>query len=258
MPAVSEIAAQPLYERTYDALVEHISKTTWRPGSRLPSERALCSSLGVSRLTLRRALFALAQDGLVERSAGRGWLVSTAPVSEPPNELLSFSAMARSRGLRPSADVLRADVRDANLVESEALQVAPGAAVFELERLHRLDGVPIALGRALLPAGRAPWLTEIDFTEASLHDSLESHGISPTRAEYVIEVIDADERTAALLDVPVGLGLLLASGDTFDPDGVPIERGWMAYRPDRYRLRTTLIRRNAGQPPPHVRDDGNP
>ena len=248
------MAAQPLYEQTYDALVAHISRN-WRAGSRLPSERALCSALGVSRLTLRRALLALEADGLVARAAGRGWLVSTPHVSEPPNELLSFSAMARARGLVPSADVLSATVRDATLDESELLQVAPGAPVFDLERLHRLDGLPIALGRALLPLGRAPWLTEGDFERASLHDALEANGIVPTRAEYVIEVIESSERTARLLDVPVGQGLLLASGETFDADGVPIERGWMAYRPDRYRLRTTLVRHgsSASQGGSHAR-----
>jgi GntR family transcriptional regulator len=151
--------------------------------------------------------------------------------------------MARARGLTPSARVLNARVREGTLSEAEVLQIAPGAPVFELERLRLLDEIPIAVNRSLLPLGRAPWLPEIDFTTASLHKSLEAHDIWPTKATYVVEVLDADERLAQLLDVPVGKGLLLATGETFDQSGIAIELGWIANRPDRYRLRTTLVRR---------------
>jgi GntR family transcriptional regulator len=235
---------QPLYERVYTELADRIASGTWRPGSRLPSERSLSASFGVSRLTLRRALLALEQDGLVDRGGKRGWRTASGPMSEPPNELLGFSAMARARGLTPTARVLKAEVREATFNEAEVLRIAPGASVFELERLRLLDAVPIAVHRAILPLARAPWLPTVDFGTASLHDALEEGGVRPTTAHSVIEVLDADERLAELLDVPVGKGLLLASGLTFDQDGLPIESGWIAHRPDRYRLRTTLTRRS--------------
>lgn len=233
---------QPLYERVYSALADRIASGAWRAGSRLPSERALSQSFGVSRLTLRRALLSLERDGIVERGNSRGWHTASGPLSEPPNELLGFSAMARSRGLTPSARVLTHDVRESTLAESEQLRIAPGAAVFELERLRLFDEIPIAVNRAILPLTRAPWLPEVDFTTASLHGTLEEHGIQPSVASYAIEVLDANERLAELLRVPVGKGLLLATGSTFDQSGSPIELGWIAHRPDRYRLRTTLAR----------------
>jgi GntR family transcriptional regulator len=236
-------ARQPLYEQAYDSLAARMAAGAWRAGSRLPSERALSASLGVSRLTVRRALLALERDGLVERGEGRGWRATSSQMSEPPNELLGFSAMARVRGLTPSARVLTTRVREATLGEAEALQIAPGALVFELERLRLLDDVPIAVNRAQLPLSRAPWLPEVDFSTASLHDALEKDGVWPTRADYVVEVIDADAWLAQLLEVPVGKGLLVARGETYDQRGFPIELGWIAHRPDRYRLRTTLVRR---------------
>lgn len=243
-PRVTADLDQPLYERVYAALADRIASGVWRPGSRLPSERSLSSSLGVSRLTLRRALLALEQDGLVERRESRGWRATSGPISEPPNELLGFSAMARARGLRPTARVLTNHVREATFNEAEQLRIAPGATVFELERLRLFDAVAIAVHRAILPLARAPWLPEVDFTTASLHDALEEGGVRPTTANYVIEVLDADERLAQLLGVPIAKGLLLATGLTFDQNGAPIELGWIAHRPDRYRLRTTLARRS--------------
>ena len=105
-----------------------------------------------------------------------------------------------------------------------------------------MDKVPIAVDHTVLPLAPAPWLPEVDFTRASLHALLEEHGITPMRAEYVVEVRDADERLAELLDVSLGKGLLWARGVTTNQDGRTIERGWITYRPGRYRMRTTLVR----------------
>jgi GntR family transcriptional regulator len=238
-------AAQPRYEQAASAIAGEISSGAWRAGSRLPSERSMSTSLGVSRLTLRRALEMLEQDGLVERADSRGWRVASGPMTEPPNELLGFSAAARARGLTPSSRVLSHETRDATISEAERLRIAPGAPVFDLERLRLFDAVPIAVHRAILPLARAPWLPTVNFDDGSLHDSLEAHGVIATTAEYMIEVFDADARLGKLLDVAVGKGLLLASGITFDQNAVPLELGWIVYRPDRYRLRTTLTRRRS-------------
>jgi DNA-binding GntR family transcriptional regulator len=246
--AATVVVQQPLYEQAYTALSDRIASGEWRPGSRLPAERALADLLGISRLTVRRALFALERDGLVERGASRGWHAASGPMSEPPNELLGFSAMARARGLTPTADVLRQEVREATFSEAEHLRIAPGAPVFDLERLRRFSDIPIAVNRSRLALERVPWITGIDFRTASLHAVLEEAGVKLFRAEFVIEVLDADERLAGFLDVPIGKGLLLSSGLSFDERNTPIEFGWIAHRPDRYRMRTTLNRRTPAAP----------
>lgn len=238
-------ADQPLYEQAHQALAELVASGTYRPGSRLPSERALGQALGVSRLTLRRALESLVALGIVERRASRGWFVAEGPVTGATNELMSFARMARARGLEPTSRVLRAEVRPATLDESEVLRMAPGASIHDLERLRMLDGIPIAVDRSLIPLARAPWLTQTDFAVTSLHASLEQRGIIPTTAEYTIGVADADERLGELLDLPAGKGLLQVTGVTFDQRGVPFELGWAVYRPDRYRMQTTLARAGA-------------
>lgn len=240
----SRAAPQPLYEQVYSHLSEQIASGGYRSGSRLPSERVLQESLHVSRLTVRRALEELRESGLVERAprGSRGWYVASGPLNEPTNQLVSFSAVAQARGLEPTATVLNAGVRGASVDEAEHLQIAPGARLFDLERLRRLDGVVISVERARLPFERMPWIEDVDFSTASLHASLEEHGIVPTTGSFLVEVLDADERLAGLLDVELGKGLLLSQGQTFDQAGRPLELLWIAYRADRYRLRTTVGR----------------
>jgi GntR family transcriptional regulator len=234
-------ARTPLHLEVRDAIAQDIAAGLTAPSERLPSERDLCERLNVSRLTLRKALKLLVEDGLVESAPGRGWFVAGGPVSEPANELLSFTDMARARGFTPSAAVLSTQVRCAALDEAEALMIAPGRELFEIRRLRRLDGAATSIDHSRIPLAVAPWLPEVDFTTTSLYSELRDHGVEPTRANAVVEAVPANAEQARLLEVAIGTPLLSLSQITFAQDGRPIDMGNVTYRGDRYRFRANLL-----------------
>jgi GntR family transcriptional regulator len=211
-------------------------------GSRLPAERELCERLGVSRVTLRRALSHLVDEGVLESSHGRGWYVTTGVLGEPPNVLRSFTQTAAARGLEASARVIEAEVLPATIDEAEALAIAPGADVFHLRRVRLLGGVPIASDHVRLPLELGADLPALDFEAVSLYGSLEERGVVPTRADFSVEATVASPDQAALLGVDPGHPLLVTSQTTFDQRDRPIELATMAYRGDRYRFRASLRR----------------
>src|SRR5699024_7394953 len=128
------------------------------PGERLPGERSLATQLGISRESLRQALKELAADGAVTSSPQRGWFVAVNMVSDPPNELHSFTDLARARGLEPTTQVLSAQQRPAQFEEARRLALAPASPVLDLHRLRSLDGVPVSLDRTVVALGRTPGL----------------------------------------------------------------------------------------------------
>jgi DNA-binding GntR family transcriptional regulator len=230
------------YQRVQEALAEEIERGGRPPGSRLPPERALAEHFGVSRVTLRRALDELVRAGVVVRS-GTGWAVASGAIGEPPNELMSFSEMAASRGLAPSARVLARRVRPATIDEAEALGLAPGAALFELERLRSMDDVPILVDRTRIPLSVAPGIDDVDLSKVSLYDVLEQRfGMRPARARFTVEAVAADPRRARLLGLEPAEPLLRCLQQTEDETGRQIELCEMVYRYDRYRFRATLVR----------------
>jgi GntR family transcriptional regulator len=230
------------YRRVEHALADEIARGGRVAGSRLPPERALAEHFEVSRVTLRRALAELERSGLIARDR-RGWTVAVSRIGEPPNMLMSFSEMAASRGLTPSARVIDHRVRPVTLDEAESFGLAPGAPLFELERLRLMDGVPILIDRSSVPLAFAPGLDQVDFTTASLYVELESrYGLRATRARFAIEAVPADARQASLLDLDVGQPLLRCQQLTEDADGRLMETCEMVYRGDRYRFRATLAR----------------
>lgn len=243
--------AAPLYIKTARLILEQATGGVLRGGAPLPSERSLAAALGVSRVTLRKALATLVEEGVVESAPGRGWFLTTGVLAEPPNALRSFTETAAVRGLAPAARVLETSVREATMTEAEALQVAPGSKLFELRRVRCLDGIAVACDESRVPLALAPGLVAADFSVASLYEELERAGHAPLRADYTVEAAEADETTARYFDLPPGAAVLRTAQTTYAADDRVVEIGVTTYRADRYRFRASLYR-----PPPSRRSRG--
>jgi GntR family transcriptional regulator len=230
-------------EGTHRRLGDEIRRGVFPPGSRLPSERDLSVLLGVSRTTLRHALGVLEADGLVTRSAQRGWFVAPHTFGEPPSTLQSFTEMATARGLRPTARVLVQRLRPASLDEAEKLGIAPAAQVIELQRLRGMDDTPVCVDTVVLVHTRAAALLTIDLNDKSLYQSLELHcSLYVHRSAYSVQAVAADEKLAALLNIDPGAPVLVGREVAYTSDGLPILVGVNHYRGDAYRFEAELYR----------------
>ncbi|MFC4014239.1 GntR family transcriptional regulator [Nonomuraea purpurea] len=228
---------------TYRKLSDALRRGLFPAGGRLPGERDLAGSLGVSRSTLRHALARLAEEGKLERSAQRGWFVARSVVGEPPSTLQSFSEMARARGLTPTSKILLRRARPAGFEEAEQLGIAPAARVLELRRLRSLDGVPVCLDTSVVVLSQAATLAGIDLTDRSLYETLEREcGLRIARSSYTVRADAADEEIARLLQIEPGAPVLVGEEVTYADDGTPILAGRMIYRSDAYRFQADLFR----------------
>jgi DNA-binding GntR family transcriptional regulator len=233
---------EPLWLRAAETIRDQVSEGALRPGSRLPPERDLCRRLEISRVTLRRALLQLVDDGVLRPSHGRGWYVASDERKDWPNSLESFSETAARMGLVATSVVLRAGTAMATLDEAETLGVAPGALLFHLERVRMLDEVPIAIDRSIVPADLAPGLAEVDFRSESLYTALGNAGLILANAETTIEAREADAAIAEHLRVGVGKPILVMHQTVLNPADRPLFASTISYVGDRYRLRTSFAR----------------
>jgi GntR family transcriptional regulator len=224
----------PRYVAIEQALRARIARL--EPGEELPSDAELCEEFGVSRMTARNAVHQLKLEGLVRRVPGRGTFVAERSAHRQAGNLLSFSEEMRRRGLDARSAVVDHVVREAGGDEARRLALDGETAVVALTRVRLSDGAPVALEDAVLPGSVAPALEDVDFTRASLHESLVAAGHVPTAGSGTLEAQPAGPRDAKLLGVRRGAPLLVERRVINDQHGRPLELSETRYVADRYSL----------------------
>jgi GntR family transcriptional regulator len=152
---------QPLYLQLQQALREAIEKRVLGPDDALPSERQLAADLNVSRITVRKAIDGLADEGLLERRQGAGNFVCTR-IDKNFSKLTSFSEDMRSRGRNPRSVWLKK--AEGTVMPEEALKLAmsPGTTVYRFHRLRYADDAPMSIETATIAAFALPSLEAVD------------------------------------------------------------------------------------------------
>jgi GntR family transcriptional regulator len=239
----------PLWIQAVSLINSEIESGVLKPGMRLPPERELCQQLGISRVTLRKALGQLVVDGVLNSSHGRGWYVADRQPAgkEWPNNLESFTETAARMGLDASSIVLRAAELPATFDEAEELGIAPGTPVFHLDRIRMLSGVPIAVDTTVFVSSLLPEIASIDFTTESFYARLAAAGLEPQRAESTIEAREADAETSERLTLGEGKPVLVLHQVAVGAADRPLFVSTIRYAGDRYRLRTHFARTGGTQ-----------
>src|SRR4051812_17179039 len=208
-------------------------------GDCIPSERELCARYGLARMTVRKALDHLVQEGRLTRVPGKGTFVAE-PKIGLRMRLMSFTEDMRARGHVPgSVDLARRVIPAGRRLGGE-LGLDDDDPVYVIERLRTADGVPMALERTHFPAALTPGLIDEPLQDRSLFTVLEErYGIVYDEGEQTVEAGIADPTDAALLGIPVGSAVLLHQRRSL-AGGRPVEYVESAYRGDRYQLTYAL------------------
>lgn len=236
--------AMHLYKRLMDYLLEEIDAGRVEPGQQIPSERELSDRFRMSRMTVRHALNELVNQGILYRQQGKGTFVGRPKIRQKLRGLSSFTEDMLSRGMRPGARVLSAEVVAAPYKVRHALGLPEQAHVVRLERLRLADGEPMALEVTHLPYPRFADLVRDSLENTSLYRMLQDRfGVTFGTALQTIEPALADAALARTLWIKEGSLLLLLERATFSQQGEPVEFVSSHYRADRYRFEVELDRR---------------
>lgn len=223
-------ASEPLYAQIADKLRQLIIDGEVTAGEALPSERSLQEITGTSRVTIRRALGQLIDEGFLRSRRGVGTYIASR-IEQSGEELTGFSADTLGRGETPASIWLHKAVATPTDLEADILRISKSDHVLRLGRVRLADGVPLAIEHALVPASLIPDISSID---ASLYQALREHGSTPTKGTQKIGASDATAIEAGLLSIAEGDSVLRIERFSFRDDGTPIEYTRSVYRGDRY------------------------
>jgi len=223
----------PAYLRLARSIGDAIARGDLAAGAALPTERKLSADSGLSRVTVRAAYRALAEDGLLQTRAGSGHYVrpATAAFEQPLWRLSSFSDDMARRGRAAGSRLLGLSRDAAAADEASALELAPGGRVVRLRRLRLVDDRPVAIEEACLPEYLAD---NLRLGEDSLYAALSAQGLAPARGAQRLRAVSLDRARADLLQADEHSAAMLIERVTWLGDGRPIEFTRSHYRGDAY------------------------
>jgi GntR family transcriptional regulator len=244
MPTLFQLAAGPLplYYQLQQHLSERIRAGEFTVGDALPPEEQLCAAYSVSRITVRRALDALLNAGMISRRRGVGTFVA-----EPRPSVKSLSLVGSLEELFVNAKDLSYRVLSRKAVEAsgwvqQALDVAAGARVTRLALINLTGLHPFAYSEFFFheAIGSRIGDDELERSVPILALVEEKAGERITRAVQTIEATLVDEITAGHLGIQPGAAVLSVFRTYFAASGRAVQAQVMRCHPVQYRYTVTL------------------
>ncbi len=237
----------PLYHRIYVILRERIVNGTYRVGEMLPSEAELMARFKVSRITARRAMDELSDEGLVERTRGRGTAVSKdAALHVGGNPIVGdidgLMANLSIVGRGTTVEILEFDYVRPPLSVAAELGLEAGELAQRAIRVRSLDKGPFSLSTTFVLERIGRTYTREDLAAISLIDLITRSGSSIGHVTQSITATLADDISAQRLAVQPGSPLLKLRRVFYDTERRALDHIEILYRPDRFEYRMTLAR----------------
>lgn len=229
---------RPLYQRLAAVLTDAMAAGEVGAGQALPSERHLSAALGISRVTLRRALELLAREGRLRRHQGAQTRVAER-VEKALSTVTGFSDELAARGSIPGHRWISRKTVLPTPSEAMALGLSAADPVVRLIRIRTADGRPLAIERATLPQAILP---SGEMVEASLYATMRALGVAPVRGAQRIRAGLMSPVEAELLEAEPGAPLLIIERRCALADGRAVEFTETRYNGALYDFLTDLGR----------------
>jgi GntR family transcriptional regulator, phosphonate transport system regulatory protein len=234
-PATGGVA---LWRRIADELEQSINQGTFRAGTKLPAETEIAERFGVNRHTVRRAIAALTERGLVRAERGSGTYIEADRITYPIRRRTRFSEIIGGAGHTVGGRLVASSIENADTEIAKRLKLKPSAPVIRMERVRQADGVPIVASTTWLPANRFPNAARIyAMSSNSMTRMLANFGVRDfTRERTRVTAAVAEAADAESLKIALGRPLLVVESVDADPDGVPILTTRSRFASDRVAL----------------------
>ncbi len=233
----------PLYHTIKEDIKKQIHEEIYRPGDFISTEGELCRQYDVSRVTVRRAIEELIDEGVLNRESGKTAHVAEKSIPRSLNQLGGLHEELSRDGIKCSSFILNSEKIRADSIMADNLKINEGDCLHRVERLRYANGTPLSYQILYLVDKSCPDLDVQKLATKSLFETLEKE--YNLKIEYATQTISAALATykqAALLELPERTCMLCIKRITYLKDGNAIEYSESFYVASKYNLSMTLQR----------------
>ena len=206
----------PLYHQLENVIKEKIDAKQFKPGEQIPSERDLSEKYDVSRMTIKKAIDKLVEQGILHRKRGKGTFISKEENRiDTLQELIGFNKRVKMLGDKPSSILLERKLIKSDDFISKKLNIAKESDIIFTRRIRLSNEIPKAYEESYIPKDICPKILEIDLERESIYNTFMETGNRPTKARQKIEAISVDEPIKEVLNMEIGTPILKIDRITF-------------------------------------------
>lgn len=233
----------PLYKQLYTLLRSSIEKGDFAEGDSIPPEMDLAQQYNISRVTVRRAMQLLVDEGLILRQAGKGSFVYAQRLRENLSQLTGFAEMMLKQYPDHVMEILGFEVIPAPPEIHTILALNAEANVVCIKRCHVLNHVPMAYTVIYLPKDIGGVLTPNNVANESIYSLIaQKTGEIIQSATQTIGALAADPGLAKRLEIPIGSPVLSVNRITYSHTKRPLEYIQLYYPGGRHELSMEIFR----------------
>ena len=230
----------PKYYLLKKMLTERIENEEFDINEPILSERELMEQYQVSRITVRKAIDELVNEGYLYKIQGKGTYIKTDEKSQDLFSITSCTEEVKALGMTPNKRVISTDIVESASKLSKALNIMPKDKLFNIKRILLADNEPLNFTDSYLPYKLFGGIEKYDFEEESLYEILENvYHVKITKARRTIEAILAKDEIAEYLDIDEGMPIILFGCTTYgivNGKECPIENFKCYYRTDKFKF----------------------
>ncbi len=228
------------YHKVYNILREQILEKKLNEGEKIPPERVLCDTYGVSRITIRQALKMLQDQGLLERLPGKGTFVRSSTKRKVPILDMDYEKSLK----REAPDIIRKVITWESILPSDEikneLNILKSEQCLLIERIDIQNDEPLSYDKGFIPINFSSSVDELNINQVSfLHLWAKRENLSISYIRSSTEAVEAGAIDVERLRVPLGAPMLKTTDTIFSTEGKALAVFITIYRGDKFRLVST-------------------
>ncbi len=227
----------PLYVQLKEALIAGIKSGEYPKGEKIPTEQELRELYDVSRITVRRAVQEMCEEGYLVKKQGKGTFVKHTKLSRKVDYLLGFSETCVAAGMIPSHKVVRCEKITASPEDAEVLGLGVDRTAIMTIRINLADGKPMMVEQNIYPSPKYDFLLEEDLNTSLLDLLWKKHGIYARYSQdSYLDVTRAGADIGKMLKIPPGEPIFFMYENELDENHDIIYIGKQYIIGERYRF----------------------
>lgn len=227
----------PLYQQIKNQILQSIQSGEWKAGEQIKPELELSKIYSVSRVTIRKSLDDLVNEGYLIKYQGKGTFVNKPKLQRKIEYITSFSMACKYNDMQPETKLIETKVIEGDYNIRDFLKLQKEEKVLYTKRLRLADGEPIMLENNFYSYSKYKKLLKEDLSQSVYAILIYKYQILPFgESENSLEIVKANRDIASLLNVPYGEPLFYLEGGISEPDKTPIHYGKQYIIGSRYKF----------------------